>query len=239
MIKNTAFVAATLLLCACGGGGASSENDTSKTPNQPASNTPMNTNTTNPAQDNTSSTTTTNTAPEASKKTCKNDTLDDVWMNNRLGCVAINQKLLSNAITDGFDSDKTLVDTAIMPSQGVYNAAFNNIIGTDGGRYFQRLICITNTPKDYFNFSAKRLTLATDLAVGFGLGNFVKIKGVSTSPISVKGFYSKADKATVLPAVEETCSAAKHPIIVDFQTGRITVINDDALSKLIITNVSQ
>jgi hypothetical protein len=155
--------------------------------------------------------------------TCPSASTDDVWIDRRLSCLTVGQKFVDAAagyVTTGLATG----DRAFVVNQGAYDPAFNNILGTasDYRRYWAYFLCVRNAPiipgGGGFN-----LGLATDMQIAMGLSYGSRLpSGVGASTVGQYG----GDRTGF---VDEPCDPAKHPVIVDYTTGKIVSVNPAAL----------
>lgn len=166
-----------------------------------------------------SSTVTFTTAPAAAAS-CPRATLDDVWINNRLGCLSAGQQFvdLSGRATG------TKADIAYIVSQLVVDSAFYNVLGGNNRRYFSHFLCVRNVPSD-----VRRVSLAADLQIAIGVSNQSSLKppGVGAVNLDISG----GNQPSLLVT---SCDPLRHPVIVNYDTGRIESVNPAALSALSI-----
>lgn len=161
---------------------------------------------------------------------CPQRTVNDAWLNNRLSCLTAGQVLLTNTWTTYPTTSGTTVNLAITINEKVNDNNFNNILGTDKKRIFRRFICIKNAPNvsQYPNWVSQGVP--NDLSDAVGGGN-----SSNSKPPGVSGMYfSATGNGNEDPAIEETCDATKHPLILDYSTKRIVSINPTALQTLTI-----
>lgn len=153
---------------------------------------------------------------------CPRSQVADTWLNNRLDCLRVGQRFIS---VGGASGDKA--DRAFIFGQQVLDSSFNNVLGADVKRYFKHAVCVRNAPAN-----VAPVTLAGDLATALGLnvlasGSRFYASGVSGSTFLWGGI---ADTNTL----QTPCDPSRHPVIVDYDTGRIDSVNAAALTQLVI-----
>lgn len=194
-----------LVLAACGGGGGESAlGVAAAAPSTGAS-------ASNPAPGNT---------PTAGL--CPRAQLADAWINNRLGCATVGQRLIDlSGSAAGLRSD-----TAFVIRQQTLDAGFNNVLGGNVARHFRHFLCVRNAPAGLTE-GLNRLSLATDLSVAIGTSNSSTRKPpqVSAVTLEVAGGNGPGWVNTI-------CDPAVHPLIVDFTTGLVQSVNPAALAAL-------
>jgi hypothetical protein len=151
---------------------------------------------------------------------CPHAQLADVWLNNRLGCLAAGQLFIDMAGS----RDGTRADRAYVINQVALDENINDVLGGNVHRYFKYALCVRNAPANVLP-----VQLAGDLqtAVGFSLlqsGTTYLPAGVSGSTLGTGGV---ADWVLQTP-----CDPAVHPVIVDYDTGRVESVNGAALATL-------
>ena len=114
-------------------------------------------------------------------------------------------------------------DRAYIFGQQALDLSFSNVLGSNVSRYFKFGLCVRNAP---LNLSP--VSLAGDLATALGLNVLVTATkfyppGVSGSTFLYGGI---ADTNTLQTA----CDVSRHPVIVDYATGRIESVNAAALA---------
>lgn len=151
---------------------------------------------------------------------CPSARLSDIWLNNRLDCLRAGQKFIGTSGASGERADR-----AYIFGQQVLDPSFNNVLGANVSRYFKHVLCVRNAPANL-----APVTLAGDLGTALGLtvlvtGNRYLPSGVSGSTFQHGGI---ADTNTLQVA----CDATRHPVIVDYDSGRIQSVNPAALAQL-------
>jgi hypothetical protein len=155
-----------------------------------------------------------------SPSTCSKSTAADVWLNNRLGCLAAGQKFSRASGASG-----ALADRAYIVGQQAHDTALANILGANRLRYFKYAICVKNAPE---NLAPNTLTVDLEIALGLNLlanGSGFYPPGISGSAI----LYGGIADANVL---QVPCSAATHPIIVNYTSGKLESVNPSAMSAV-------
>jgi hypothetical protein len=153
---------------------------------------------------------------------CPRAQRSDVWFNNRLSCLAAGQKFINSATGSGERADR-----AYMFGQQALDGSLNNILGPNVLRYFKYALCVRNAPA-----TVAPLSLAGDLAAAVGLS--VLSTGSTYYPPSIAGstfFYGGVADANTL---QVTCDPTKHPVIVNYDTGRIESVSAAALTALVV-----
>lgn len=153
---------------------------------------------------------------------CPRAQRSDVWFNNRLWCLAAGQKFINSATGSGERADR-----AYMFGQQALDGSLNNILGPNVLRYFKYALCVRNAPA-----TVAPLSLAGDLATAVGLS--VLSTGSTYYPPGLAGstfFYGGVADANTL---QVTCDPAKHPVIVNYDTGRIESVSAAALTALVV-----
>jgi hypothetical protein len=156
--------------------------------------------------------------PTESSSKCPKAALSDVWLSSRLTCASTDQLLIR--LSAGRNGTRS--DTAYIVKQQAFDLGFRNVLGGEVGRHFKHLVCVRQAPADL-----DRLALATDLGQVLGTHNFSSRlpAGISTSTLTIAG--TNQPGFTSMP-----CTAALHPLIVDYDTGRVVSINSGALAAL-------
>lgn len=153
---------------------------------------------------------------------CPRARLDDVWLSARLSCLAPGQKFLTAAQAAGARADR-----AYIFGQQVYNLQFNNVLGPDVSRYVRHAVCVRNAPE---NLSP--VPLAADLGTALGLN--VLATGATFVPPGVSGSSFGYGGINDTNTLQVACDPARHPIIVDYDTGRIASVNPGALAAVTV-----
>lgn len=156
-----------------------------------------------------------------STSACAQATVNDAWINNRLGCLRVGQQLIDTA--SGATGIKA--DVAFIINEQVLDLAFSSV--TPGKtRYFKYFLCVRNAPAS-LDTSGKRLNLASDLAVAIGTanGSTTKPPGVSAISLTIAGGNQSG-------SAQMACNPSTHPVIVNYDTGKIESINVNALDVL-------
>jgi len=90
---------------------------------------------------------------------CPKAQLSDAWFNNRLGCLANDQRFISGAAADGAPADR-----AYIFGQQVLDGRLNDVLGANVLRYFKFALCVRNAPAN-----VAPSALAGALATALGL----------------------------------------------------------------------
>ncbi|WP_434633936.1 hypothetical protein [Chromobacterium sp. CV08] len=147
---------------------------------------------------------------------CQAGSVDEVWIDQRLGCLQPGQAFIVNAVGAAGSAQ----DVAYVVNEAVYNPDFD-LINERKVRYFQSFLCVRNAPRDI-----RPLFLSGDLATALKLSNVDrKPDGVGPTPVNLSG----GDRAGWQPA---SCDPARHPLIVDYRSGRVESVNPLALRQL-------
>lgn len=166
---------------------------------------------------------------QTNSENCPNNTLDDVWLNNRLSCLSVGQLLFKDGYyaTYPIQTDTTS-DLAITINEQAYGSGFTNILGSNVSRYFKYFLCIKNAPEISSNGGNWfRSGVPSDLSDAVGGGNF------STSrPPGIAAMYFGSTGGKELSSLRTTCDSSKHPLIVDYLTKKIVSINPVALQSM-------
>jgi hypothetical protein len=157
-----------------------------------------------------------------SPSSCPNGQRSDVWFNNRLACLAAGQRFINAASGSGDKADR-----AYIFGQQALDGSLNNVLGPNVLRYFKYAVCVRNAPA-----TIAPLSLAGDLATALGLN--VLATGSRFYPPALSGstfFYGGISDTNTL---QTPCDPAKHPVIVNYDSGRIESVNSGALSALVV-----
>lgn len=154
-----------------------------------------------------------------SPSTCPKSVLADIWINNRLGCLTTGQPF----INAGSGATGARKDRAFQIGQQATDQNFQNLLPGNVSRYFKYYLCIRNAPQNMTGLEA-----ASSLSDALGIGSILRTlyfpPGVTSNSLRVGG---------VLDSVVETpCDPTKHPVIVDFNTGKVESVNASALANL-------
>lgn len=154
-----------------------------------------------------------------SPSTCPKSVVDDIWINNRLGCLTAGQPFF-NAVADATGTRK---DRAYQIGQQATDQNFRNLLAGDASRYFKYYLCVRNAPPNLTGLEA-----ASSLSDALGIGSVMLTlyfpPGVTGSSLRVGGVLDSA--------VDTPCDPKKHPVIVDFNTGKVESVNASALDSL-------
>jgi len=154
--------------------------------------------------------------PAGSGATCPHAQASDVWLNNRLSCLAVGQRVIDTA--SGAAGAKA--DTAFVIRQRAYDASGAELLPDNKARHFENFVCLRNAPANL-----NRQSLAADLEVVMGLFNAGLPSGVRASTLANAG--TTQGGFTAMP-----CDPALHPVIVNYDTGLVESTNPPALANL-------
>ena len=153
---------------------------------------------------------------------CPRGQLADVWITRRLPCLGAGQALVNGSA----GATGARADRAYILAQTAQDTALANILGTGRSRWFKHYMCVRNAPEGISN-----VLLAGDVGVALGLGSAIRPSylpaGVSGSAVNIGGGREAAMTAM-------SCDPARHPLIVNYETGRVESINRDALAALTV-----
>ncbi|MBX9348765.1 hypothetical protein K5M36_16885 [Chromobacterium vaccinii] len=147
---------------------------------------------------------------------CQKSSVDDLWFDSRLGCVRPGQQFIFDARGSGevregvaYVVNERLSDTRFMTA--------NNGMR----RFFQGFLCVRNVP------SGVRMDgLTMDVYRAFETAGAVNtVPGIGFISTSMSG--GDRSGSSVMP-----CDPAKHPVIVDYRTGKIESVNPEALKQI-------
>ena len=151
---------------------------------------------------------------------CPHAQLDDVWLNRRLGCLAVGQRFVQNGGATGEAADR-----AYIVGQQVLDGKLVNVLGGTKLRYFKYAVCLQGAPANL-----GPTLVMTDLGVAVGLNSLAT--GSAFLPPSVSGSVFNYGGIVDVNTLTAPCDPAKHPVIVSYATGRITSVNTAALANL-------
>lgn len=154
--------------------------------------------------------------------TCPTAAVAEVWLNNRLGCLVAGQPFVNygKQSTTG-----TKADRAYLLNQTAYDSSrsASNLLAGNAARHYKYFLCIRNAPE-----SLASVYVASDLDVAIGFGGVLRRQylppGVGGSTTTIGGVTDSI--------VQASCNPALHPVIVDFDTGKIESVNSAALTNL-------
>jgi hypothetical protein len=154
---------------------------------------------------------------------CPRAAVADIWFNNRVNCLVAGQKFLSST-TQAATGAKA--DVAYIFNQQVTDSQLNNVLPAAKRRYFKYALCLKNAPASILS-----VAVAGDLGTAIGLtvlatGSTYYPSGVAGSIMDVGG---TADSKLQTP-----CDPAKHPVIVNFDSGLVESVNLGAVSGLTV-----
>lgn len=154
--------------------------------------------------------------PAGSGATCPHAQPADVWLNNRLSCLAVGQRVIDTA--SGAAGAKA--DTAFVIRQRAYDASGADLLPGNKARHFKNFVCVRNAPANL-----NRQSLAADLEVVMGMFNAGLPSGVRASTLANAG-------TTQVGFTAMPCDPALHPVIVNYDTGLVESANPPALANL-------
>jgi len=146
----------------------------------------------------------------------------DAWLPSRLSCFTPGQKVLSyTAQVAGPSSDAPIIVT-----ETVFDAGFYNVLSGNKARYYKYFACLKNVPDGALGSSTSRLDVATDIAITVRTSNGnTKGNQIGAITIGVLGGNQTGSAA-------QTCDGAKHPLIIDYPTGKVLSVNPQALNAI-------
>ncbi|WP_043617771.1 hypothetical protein [Chromobacterium violaceum] len=147
---------------------------------------------------------------------CQKKEVDDLWFDSRLGCVRPGQQFIFDARGAGearegvaYVVNERLSDTSLRTA--------NNGMR----RYYQGFLCVRNVPAD-----VTPMSMSMDLYRAFGTaGTVATVPGIGFISTSISG--GGRGGSSVMP-----CDPMKHPVIVDYRTGKIESVNPEALKAI-------
>lgn len=141
---------------------------------------------------------------------------DDMWLDQRLGCLKPGSRFIVNAAGALGEAQ----DMAYVVNEALYDNNFY-LINDRKVRYFQSFLCVRNHPR-----GVRPLLLSGDLANALELSNLDrKPSGVGPTSVNISG----GDR---VGGVATTCDPARHPLIVDYRSGKVESVNPLALQTL-------
>lgn len=155
-----------------------------------------------------------------SPSTCPKSAVADIWINNRLGCLTVGQPF----INAGAAATGSKLDRAYIVSQQATDQNFNNLLPSNASRYFKSYLCIRNAPENLTGAEAAS-SLSDALGIGSALRTLYFPPGVTGNTLRIGG-------GRETPIVAMACNTAQHPVIVDFNTGKVESVNASALASL-------
>jgi hypothetical protein len=153
---------------------------------------------------------------------CPRSRLSDAWINNRLGCLVVGQRLIDIASS----AAGARADLAFVVAQQTLDAGFNNALPNGATRHFRHFICVRQAPAGLTD-GGSRQSLATDLSVAIGTSNSSLLKPPQVSAITLTIAGGDGPGWVQMP-----CNPALHPVIVDFDTRLVHSLNPGALASL-------
>lgn len=158
----------------------------------------------------------------ANAAACPRGQVSDVWISNRLACMGAGQQLINNA----GGATGIRADRAYILAQTAQDAALSSVLGAGRSRWFKHLLCVRNVPE-----GVTTVLSANNVGVAIGLGSAVR---QSYLPAGVTGSASAIGGGREAAVEAMACSAARNPLIVNYETGRVESINRDALAALTV-----
>ncbi|WP_046155711.1 hypothetical protein [Chromobacterium vaccinii] len=147
---------------------------------------------------------------------CAASEMEDMWLDQRLGCLKSGSRFIVNAA----GAEGAVQDMAYVVNEAIYDKDFY-LINNRKVRYFQSFLCVRNHPQ-----GVRSLFLSGDLANALELNNLGrKPAGIGPTSVNISG----GDRAG---GVATTCDPAKHPLIVDYSSGKVESVNPLALQTL-------
>lgn len=211
----------SLIGCGGGGGGGSGTPAAATPPAQQASSSASAAPTSSSSQSSSAGASSASASSISTVSTCPNAVQSDVWLDKRLGCLSVGQQLFLTvqAVTGAPD------DVAFVARERATGENWTSILGMDVWRHYRHFLCLKNTPADFAIGSAFYPALQNDLGTVFGLGFATPglPPGIILAQIQFRG--GKYPSYTKM-----TCDPALHPVIADYNTGKIVSINPAALS---------
>ncbi|OYU43789.1 MAG: hypothetical protein CFE44_16455 [Burkholderiales bacterium PBB4] len=150
---------------------------------------------------------------------CPKSVFSDIWINNRLGCLAVGQAFVNG----GLKASGTKADRAFLISQSVADQSLNNPLGGSVARHYKYFLCVRNAPAGLTGQAA-----SSDLADALGIGSVLRTLYFPPDVTS----NSLRSEGAVDSVVAVTCDRSVHPVVVDFNTGKVESVNSAALPNL-------
>jgi len=206
-----------LSLAACGGGGGAGDGNTNNAVSASQGTPPA-------AGSATTGTTQTGSSSAGSTSTgCAPITnTSDAWLPSRLSCFTPGQKILSNTSQVAGPSR----DAAIIVTETVFDAGFYNVLPGNKSRYYKYFACLKNVPDGALSTSTARLDVAGDIAITVRTSNG-STKGNQIGAITIGVLGGNQTGSAAL-----TCDGSKHPLIIDYPTGKVLSVNPQALNAI-------
>ncbi len=218
-LKALIAVSSIMLLGACGGGGGGGGGEDSTPPasgNAAPPNAAPPTATPSPSQPPTQNP---GQNPSSLPPQCTSAAEADFWLDRRVACLKEGTSVID--IAKGATGE--IADRSFVVWQAVYNN-FNNVLGPNRGRFYDRILCVKNAPRSLTE-SGNRLHLGADLVVALrAAGTFPSNYLIQTL------LYSGSSSFTAF--VEEPCDPGKHPIIINYSTGKIETLTPASVSNV-------
>ncbi len=155
-----------------------------------------------------------------SPSTCPHALPSDVWINNRLGCLVAGQRFLADAVA----ATGMKADTAYVIQERPLDGQLNSLLFRERQRNFQYFLCVKGAPQTSGAYFEKP---AADLQ---------QVMGLIPLPWNTKFLPPGIHVGALMtgPFVKTTCDPKLHPVIVNYDTGRIESVNPTALSALTV-----
>ncbi|OQS10099.1 hypothetical protein B0T37_10660 [Chromobacterium violaceum] len=143
---------------------------------------------------------------------CESKTVDDLWMDHRLGCLKVGQQFV---ISSASGAGQSVQGKAFTINQKLTTSDWVALNGKV--RYFQHFLCIRNMPSGVAGWQ-----IAGDIGQATkSTGSIFKVPGIVHSSTAQSGGIEVGP-----------CDPAKHPVIVDYNTGKIESVNPEALKAI-------
>lgn len=149
---------------------------------------------------------------------CAAKTVDDMWLDKRLDCFSAGQIILN---TSTGAQDGTSADYSFTLNQTISDELIRDTSLINKRRYFARILCVKNAPKNLTTSSLYRVGLATDILVA--------MRELGATPDGYRSYMGAYGEDSL---VQEPCDIEKHPLIVDFSTRKIVSVSMSAMSKV-------
>jgi hypothetical protein len=169
--------------------------------------------------------------PPQDAQACPTSTQSDVWLDKRLGCLSAGAQFTD--LSAGYGGGDTQ-DTSYTVNELAQDTAFNDILDDGKTRYWANFLCVRHAPVQAD--SGFGLGLAGDLQIAMGISNFGKFKPQGIGAVSIG--LSSGGEAGVTGRKAEPCDPARHPVIVDYATGRIESVNPGALAAMTVYDLA-
>ena len=141
-----------------------------------------------------------------------------MWIGNRLGCFGLGARVID--IASG--ASGVASDVSFVVAQRVLDRGFNNVLGPEIKRHYSRLLCVRYAPEGLTDGSY-RISLASDLVVA--------LRSSGALPERYQTFMELSG-GNQPGFVHEPCDPSRHPLIVNYLTGRIESIQPAAMAAV-------